>query len=156
LRPVIQASKPERAVQRFGLAQGAAGVGVELVQRAVGVFEIHAPGVARMVRMSVRPSRLGQLALIGQRFGKQHLRVDEQHRRLRSITEIMCSSTTDSAPKDDTSATPHLGILAAHVPAPRSRRGGGSGRSAPPRGRRHASVEVSRGILRAFRGRARP
>ena len=71
------------AFQRFDLADGAAGIGVELVQRAVRVRKRHAVRVGADGAKIAEIQLFGHLALVIQRFGKQHFGVDEQHRGFR-------------------------------------------------------------------------
>ncbi len=68
-------------LQGARLAQVTAGVGVKLVQRAIRVFarNLIFGGMNDAHVFQAQP--FGQVRLIGQRFGKQHLRVDEHNRR---------------------------------------------------------------------------
>ena len=71
------------AFQRRYFAQSAASIGVKLMQGVVGIVEADI-GFRRADDAQIAQIKaFGQLALIGQRFGKQHPRVDKQHRRLR-------------------------------------------------------------------------
>ena len=79
--PAIEGGK--RAFQGFHLAHAAAGISVELVQRAIGVFEIHPGGVGADGAHVAKMQLFGQLALVIQGFLKQHAGVDEQDRGFR-------------------------------------------------------------------------
>lgn len=68
-------------LQRNGLAQVAAGVLVEPMQRAVGVQPADL-GFIGADHPHIGQAQLARhLALVVQRFGKQHLGIDEQHRQ---------------------------------------------------------------------------
>ena len=69
-----------RPLQWRGLAQGAAGVGVDLVQGGVGVFMGQQRGCRADGPHVGQPQLLRHLGLIGQSLGKQHHGIDEQHR----------------------------------------------------------------------------
>ena len=78
--PAVKAR--ERLLQGHGLAQGAAGIGIALMQGCVRVLGPQVGLIRTDDAQIAQIEPLGQLLLIDQRFGKEHRRVDEDHRRI--------------------------------------------------------------------------